>query len=113
MQRDRDVGEDELPGIGRRYSVACDDGGVLTIVIHNGGRRDLYVTCPDGGDPANVSMDEWKARAVAGIIAGAHIFSQGDDSFLLDLAVKQKDASPFRLSCGFEAVSLPLGDRTH
>jgi hypothetical protein len=41
------------------------------------------------------------------------ILSQGDVSFLLDVVVKQKDASPSMLSCGFEAVSLHLGDRTN
>lgn len=65
-----EVTEDELPGIGRRFTVACDDGGVLTVIVHNSGRRDVYVASSRRREPETVSLDDWKARELGAIIAG-------------------------------------------
>ena len=37
------IHEQELPGIGKRYDQATEDG-LVSVVIHHSGRRDLYVT---------------------------------------------------------------------
>lgn len=58
-----DVHEDDLPGIGRRYVVQGDDGGVLTIVLHNSGRRELYLFPRHGDQPVTVAMDDHQARS--------------------------------------------------
>lgn len=65
-----DVHEDDLPGIGRRYAVQCDDGGVLTIVVHNTGRRDLYLFPPRGDEPVTVAMDDRQAQLAASVLSG-------------------------------------------
>ena len=45
-----EVGEQELPGIGRRYDLGDVEGGRLAVVIHHTGRRDLYVSTGDDDD---------------------------------------------------------------
>lgn len=66
----RDVREDELPGIGHRYTVSCDYGGVMTIVVHNSGRRDIYLLSSESDDPSIVTFDDGRARAIAAILNG-------------------------------------------
>ena len=39
---EQDIHEQELPGIGMRYDQATEDG-LISVVIHHSGRRDLYV----------------------------------------------------------------------
>jgi TrkA domain protein len=64
------VREEELPGIGRRYSVECDYGAVLTIVVHNSGRRDLYFFQEDSELPVTVAMNDEQAKVAGEILAG-------------------------------------------
>lgn len=66
-----DVTQDELPGIGRRFEVRCEDGGVLTVVLYNNGRRDLYAFSPGSDEPSVVTLWDEQARAVASIMAGS------------------------------------------
>ena len=65
----RDVREDELPGIGRRYTVEGNDGGAITIVFHHSGRRDVYIVAPGREEPSSVSLDDHKARIVGQILS--------------------------------------------
>lgn len=93
----RDVREDELPGIGRRYTVGCDDDGVLTIVILNGGRRDIYVTSSQAREPQMVSMDDEKAHAVGEVLAGEFFTSpevRGAEGVLEELETKWVELTP-------------------
>jgi TrkA domain protein len=68
-----DVTESTLPGIGKRYDLRAAEGGVLTVVIHHSGRRDLYVLDPEGGDPAAaVRLTDTQARTLGAIMGGAY-----------------------------------------
>lgn len=64
----REVREDELPGIGRRYTVDSNDGGAVTIVFHHTGRRDLYLRPPGREDASSVTLDDHKARILGAIL---------------------------------------------
>jgi TrkA domain protein len=68
----REVREEELPGIGRRFVIEMNYGGVVTVVIHNSGRRDLYVSHPDRDEPAIVTMGDAEAHAVAAVLRGTY-----------------------------------------
>jgi TrkA domain protein len=67
-----DVRVDDLPGIGRRYELTCDDGGVLTVVIHHTGRRDLYVFPAGREDASTVSLSDTQARTAGDILSGTY-----------------------------------------
>jgi TrkA domain protein len=66
------IREQELPGIGRRYSVQAE-GGELSVVIHHSGRRDVYLGDGTGRPPpAVVSLSDDQARRLGAVLAGAY-----------------------------------------
>lgn len=66
------IREQELPGIGRRYSVQAE-GGDLSVVIHHSGRRDVYLGDGTGRTPpAVVSLSDDQARRLGAVLAGAY-----------------------------------------
>lgn len=66
------IREQELPGIGRRYSVQAD-GGELSVVIHHSGRRDVYLDDSGGRRPPSVAtLSDDQARRLGAVLAGAY-----------------------------------------
>ena len=66
------IREQELPGIGRRYSVETD-GGELSVVIHHSGRRDVYLSDASGHLPPSVAtLRDDQARRLGAVLAGAY-----------------------------------------
>lgn len=65
-----EIQEEDLPGIGRRFTFVSDGGEVLTIVIHNSGRRDLYVSGRGEDDPVALTMTDGQARTVGALLSG-------------------------------------------
>jgi K+:H+ antiporter subunit KhtT len=66
------IREQELPGIGRRYSLPAESG-VVDVVIHHSGRRDIYLTDAAGHLPPSVaSMSDDQARRLGAVLAGAY-----------------------------------------
>jgi TrkA domain protein len=70
---DEDIHEQELPGIGKRYDQATEDG-LVSVVIHHSGRRDLYVTEKRGRSrvPTVVTLTDDQARRLGAVLAGAY-----------------------------------------
>ena len=69
---DDDIREQELPGIGRRYSLPTEDGEV-SVVIHHSGRRDIYLTDAAGRRPPSVAtLSDNQARRLGAVLAGAY-----------------------------------------
>jgi TrkA domain protein len=66
------IDEDELPGIGRRYTFGLPDDGQICVVIHHTGRRDLYVTADVDEDGEAVSVEDDVARRLGAVIAGSY-----------------------------------------
>ena len=66
------IHEQELPGIGRRYSVQAD-GAEVSVVIHHSGRRDVYLSDPTGHMPPSVAtLSDDQARRLGAVLAGAY-----------------------------------------
>ena len=66
------IREQELPGIGRRYSVDAD-GDEVSIVIHHSGRRDIYLSDRTGHQPPRVAtLTDDQARRLGAVLAGAY-----------------------------------------
>ena len=65
--------EQELPGIGKRYDQTTEDG-LISVVIHHSGRRDLYVTEKAGRSrvPTVVTLTDDQARRLGAVLAGAY-----------------------------------------
>src|SRR4051812_3766657 len=69
-----DLRETRLPGVGVKYSLRLAAGGRLTIILHNDGKREIYVFREGGGedDPrAVIELDDEEARQLGAVIGGA------------------------------------------
>jgi TrkA domain protein len=66
------IREDDLPGIGRRFTFDLADDQQVCVVIHHTGRRDLYVTTDSDEEASVVSVDDDLARRLGAVIAGSY-----------------------------------------
>jgi TrkA domain protein len=75
-----DIEVQDLPGIGRRYEVYGEYDARVAVVVHNTGRRDLYVfERGSGGRQADadaadavVQLSDAQARQLGAILGGAY-----------------------------------------
>lgn len=67
-----DVSETDLPGVGKRFEVALEEGGVAVVVIHNSGRRELfYRETPEADGEELLDLTDQESRVVGSILEGA------------------------------------------
>ncbi len=66
------IEEDDLPGIGRRFTFGLADGASVCVVIHHTGRRDVYLTTDPDEDATVVSIEDDTARRLGAVIAGSY-----------------------------------------
>jgi TrkA domain protein len=66
--------ETRLPGIGVKYTLDPDEGGRVTIILHNDGKRELYWFRRAGEDEprAVIRLDDDEARQLGAVIGGAY-----------------------------------------
>ncbi len=63
--------EADLPGVGRKYTLDLEGGGELTLVIHNTGRREIYIIEEEEEEPTCViSLTEDEAKELGFLLAG-------------------------------------------
>jgi TrkA domain protein len=67
-----DVSETDLPGVGKRFEVTLEEGGVAVVVIHNSGRRELfYRGSPNEDAEELLDLTDQESRVVGSILEGA------------------------------------------
>ncbi|WP_135821822.1 cation:proton antiporter regulatory subunit [Halostella litorea] len=67
------VYESELPGVGKKYEIDLDDGSQLVVVIHNTGKRELFIRPePDADSEKLFELSDKLARQVGTIMEGAY-----------------------------------------
>jgi TrkA domain protein len=66
------IDEDELPGIGRRFTFGLPDDQQICVVIHHTGRRDLYLLGDEDQPASVVSLEDDVARRLGSVVAGAY-----------------------------------------
>jgi K+:H+ antiporter subunit KhtT len=70
----RDLEETRLPGVGTKFTVRLEDGGRLSVILHNDGRRELYYFRHAGDEEprAVIGLDDDEARQLGAVIGGAY-----------------------------------------
>ena len=66
------IREDELPGIGRRFTFDLPDEQQVCVVIHHTGRRDIYVSTDPDQDARVVTLEDDDARRLGAVIGGSY-----------------------------------------
>ena len=85
------VFETQLPGVGRRYTLAFPSGGEFVVVLHNDGRRRTYWRGESDADSAELfEATESQARKIAEIFDGTyfHPVEEGLDDAFEDARIK-------------------------
>jgi TrkA domain protein len=68
-----DVTETDLPGVGKRFEVDIGDDETAVVLVHNTGRRELFVRPdPDADAEKLLDLADREARIVGSIMEGAH-----------------------------------------
>lgn len=68
-----DISETDLPGVGKRFEVGIGDGESAVVVVHNTGRRELFVRPePDADAEELLTLNDKEARIIGSILEGAH-----------------------------------------
>lgn len=122
------VFETQLPGVGRRYTLAFPSGGEFVIVLHNDGRRQAYWRKEAAADSEELfEATEAQARKIAEIFDGTyfHPVEEGLDEAFEDARIKWVllDASSpiagqrirdtkLRSKTGVSILAIQRGDRT-
>ena len=62
-----------LPGVGTRFTLRLEDGAVISVILHNDGKRELYCFRRAADEPEVViSLDDEEARQLGAVIGGAY-----------------------------------------
>jgi TrkA domain protein len=68
-----DVSETDLPGVGKRFELDIGGGEAVVIVVHNTGRREVFVRPePDADAEEVLDLSDKQSRVIGSILEGAH-----------------------------------------
>lgn len=82
------IKEAELPGLGKKFVVALENGDQVAIVIHDEGTREVYYFPEGEDDPiSDITLNDHEARQVGAIISGS--FYQPRELERLETAVAE------------------------
>lgn len=81
------IKETDLPGIGKKFSVAAKDGSHIIIIVHDDGMRELYRydETQDTEVEHIISLDDNEARKIAGILGGMTYVPRALESMKINL----------------------------
>jgi potassium/proton antiporter regulatory subunit, CPA2 family (TC 2.A.37.5.2) len=66
------VYESDLPGVGKKFELELDAERLLVVVIHNTGKRELFIREGEADAERLVTLSDRLARQVGSILEGAH-----------------------------------------
>jgi TrkA domain protein len=104
------IREADLPGIGRKFEIPIRSGEKLVIVIHDDGRRELYVFPTVAADQsiAMVTLTDQEARQIAGILGGLSYIPRALAS--VELALRDLVIEWYALAPGAPSIGKTIGE---
>ncbi len=64
--------ESDLPGVGKKFEIDLDDDSTLVIVIHNTGKREVFLREGEADSAKLFEMTDQMARQIGSILEGAY-----------------------------------------
>jgi TrkA domain protein len=96
-----DIREHDLPGVGKKFTVATNSGDRMTVIIHNTGHREIYHFHKGEDFPFHaVRLEDAEARKLGALLGGAYFqpaVAESMEMVLEQMSVewlKVSDASP-------------------
>ena len=63
-----DITENEMPGIGKKFTLETVEGGTVTVIVHLAGRRDVYYSVDDDAKPTFFALTDEEARRLSAVL---------------------------------------------
>jgi TrkA domain protein len=63
-----EITENELPGIGKKFTLETAEGGTVTVIIHLTGRRDVYYAADEDARPTVFGLTDEEARRMSAVL---------------------------------------------
>lgn len=64
--------ESDLPGIGKKFSFELANDSNVIVIMHKGGRREIYIESPDDDPQLVLTMKDEEARLLGAVLGGAY-----------------------------------------
>jgi TrkA domain protein len=93
------VHQHDLPGVGKKFALATNEGERMTVIIHNTGHREIYVFKGKEEFPSSaVRLEDAEARMLGAILGGAYFQPAVAES--MDMVMGQLSVEWFRVDTG-------------
>jgi TrkA domain protein len=108
------VYETDLPGVGRKFDLELDAGGVASVVVHHDGRCELYRRADRNASGEKlVDLTGGEANKLGSILEGAYFESVNVDELTVPLGDAIIEWVEVPESSGFDGATLGEADLKH
>jgi TrkA domain protein len=103
-----DIEEEDLPGIGKKFTLHTISGGRVVVILHTEGRRDIYYHKDDSDEePSVVTLSDEEARKVSSILGDAYFKTTPIMSVKQTLS---EDSKALRIPKGSKVIGKKIQD---
>lgn len=103
------VKEHDLPGVGKKFALATNEGERMTVIIHNTGHREVYLFRGKEEYPAcAVRLEDAEARMLGAILGGAYFQPAVAES--MDMVLGQLSVEWFRVDSASSLAGRTIRD---
>ncbi len=104
------IKETDLPGIGRKFKILTRRNDQVVIVIHDDGRRELYLYDPSDPEEsaAMVTLEDLEARKISGILGGLAYMPKALES--VDMAFESLVIDWMKIESDFNCIDFSIHD---
>jgi TrkA domain protein len=108
-EKNMNIREIELPGIGKKFEINTKNKEKLVVIIHDDGRRDVYHFEQDHYEEAvsSVTFNDTEARQIAAIIGGMTYAPKALET--IEMAFDDLVIEWFKVEQGAECVNQTIG----
>lgn len=104
------ISESDLPGVGTKFEIDIGEGEQLVVVVHNGGKREIYHRERADADSVKLlELSDRLARTVGSILEGAH-FQPVPTESAETLLSEESTLEWFTVEEGAEVAGRALGE---